>query len=181
MADITFGQRVSNILAAASDFVFGGKITMTKVTGGNTARLTIRERVSNTTESALYNVDIASQTADNYVLRFASSSSQINATSSVTVNIAGGSRITCQNTNAFTNSGYSISIGSGSAPVASAALELTSTSKGFLPPRMTAVQAEAISSPAEGLMVYSTTGTGATITTKGWWGYDGAAWKKLDN
>lgn len=181
MADITFGQRVINYLATAVDVVFGGRITMTKVTGGNTARLTIRERVSNTSETALYNVDSASQTADNYIMRLTSSSTQLNAGSIVNVNIAGGARCTFQSTNAFTNSGYSFSIGSGSAPVASASLELTSTSKGFLPPRMTAVQAEAISSPAEGLMVYSTTGTGATITTKGWWGYDGATWKKLDN
>lgn len=63
---------------------------------------------------------------------------------------------------------------------ASAIVELTSTTQGFLPPRMTAVQAEAISSPAEGLLVYATDGTGVTITTKGWWGYEGATWVKLN-
>ena len=47
-------------------------------------------------------------------------------------------------------------------------------------PRMTGAQAEAISSPAEGLMVYSTDGSGTTITSKGWWGYDGATWVKLN-
>jgi hypothetical protein len=45
---------------------------------------------------------------------------------------------------------------------------------------MTATQAEAIVSPAEGLLIYSTNGTGTTITSKGWWGYDGAAWVKLN-
>lgn len=63
----------------------------------------------------------------------------------------------------------------------SAVLHAQSTTQGFLPPRMTATQAEAISSPAEGLMVYTTDGSGAVITTKGWWGYDGTTWKKLDN
>lgn len=63
---------------------------------------------------------------------------------------------------------------------ASAVLEANSITQGFLPPRMTAVEAEDIASPAEGLMVYATDGTGVTITTKGWWGYDGATWKKLD-
>lgn len=63
---------------------------------------------------------------------------------------------------------------------ASAVLHTQSTTQGFLPPRMTAEEAESISSPAEGLMVYATDGTGVTITTKGWWGYDGATWKKLD-
>lgn len=42
-------------------------------------------------------------------------------------------------------------------PNASAQLDVSSTSKGFLPPRMTSVQRNAISSPAEGLMVYDLT------------------------
>ena len=41
-------------------------------------------------------------------------------------------------------------------PVASAALDVTSTTKGFLPPRMTTGQRDAIASPASGLMVYNT-------------------------
>lgn len=62
----------------------------------------------------------------------------------------------------------------------SSILELNSTTKGFLPPRMTATQGSAISSPAEGLMIY-VTDTNGTFTAKGWWGYDGAAWQKLNN
>jgi hypothetical protein len=73
-----------------------------------------------------------------------------------------------------------VSIGTNSEPVASAALDVVSTTKGFLPPRMTGAQAELISSPAEGLMVYATDGTGVTITSKGWWGYDGATWVKFN-
>lgn len=38
----------------------------------------------------------------------------------------------------------------------SAILDVSSTGKGFLPPRMTLLQIQAISSPAEGLMVYNT-------------------------
>ena len=38
----------------------------------------------------------------------------------------------------------------------SAALEIDSTTKGFLPPRMTTVQRNAITSPAEGLLIYNT-------------------------
>jgi hypothetical protein len=40
---------------------------------------------------------------------------------------------------------------------ASSILELSSTSQGFLPPRMTTTQINAISSPAEGLVIYNTT------------------------
>lgn len=49
-----------------------------------------------------------------------------------------------------------VSIGTAVDPVASAMLEVSSTSKGFLPPKMTAAQRDAISSPATGLMVYNT-------------------------
>lgn len=76
-------------------------------------------------------------------------------------------------------SGSVVTIGTNS-PSASAMLQVDSTTKGFLPPRMTGAQAEAISSPAESLLVYATDGSGVTITSKGWWGYDGATWVKLN-
>jgi hypothetical protein len=47
---------------------------------------------------------------------------------------------------------------------------------------MTGSQAEAISNPAEGLMVYITNGNGSTITSKGWWGTTGTTssdWVKI--
>jgi len=65
------------------------------------------------------------------------------------------------------------------APNASAILDLTSTSQGFLPPRMTGTQAAAIASKAEGLMVYVTDATGG-FAAKGWYGWNGAAWEKLN-
>ena len=70
--------------------------------------------------------------------------------------------------------------GVGGTADASAIIAATSTTKGFLPPKMTGTQAEAITSPAEGLMVYATDGSGTTITSKGWWGYDGSVWTKLN-
>jgi hypothetical protein len=73
-----------------------------------------------------------------------------------------------------------LNVGSATNANASAILELTSTTRGLLPPRMTGAQAEAISSPAEGLLVYSTDGTGTTITSKGWWGFDGSTWAQLN-
>jgi hypothetical protein len=47
--------------------------------------------------------------------------------------------------------------GSGSGELPSAVLQANSTTKGFLPPRMTTTQKNAISSPASGLVVYDTT------------------------
>jgi hypothetical protein len=53
------------------------------------------------------------------------------------------------------SSGLFAQVGIGTTtPVASAALDVTSTTKGFLPPRMTEVQRDAIASPATGLQIY---------------------------
>lgn len=65
---------------------------------------------------------------------------------------------------------------------ASAALTVNSTTKGFLPPRMNASQANAIASKAEGLLVYvtDTGGSPFNFTGKGWWGWNGTTWEKLN-
>ena len=49
--------------------------------------------------------------------------------------------------------------GTGASADASAMLDVASTTKGFLPPRMTAMQRAAIVSPATGLLVYQSDGT----------------------
>lgn len=63
----------------------------------------------------------------------------------------------------------------------SSILQLNSTTKGFLPPKMTSVQANAIIGPIEGLMIYvtDTGGSPFNFTSKGWWGYNGATWTQL--
>src|ERR1700712_1466637 len=58
---------------------------------------------------------------------------------------------------------------------ASSVLDVKSTSKGFLAPRMTAAQRAAIVSPAEGLLVYQTDGA------KGFYYYTASAWTVLSN
>ncbi len=77
-------------------------------------------------------------------------------------------------------SGGSLVVG-GTTADASAIVQITSTTKGFLPPVMTGAQAEAISAtPAAGLLVYANNGNGAVITSIGWWGYNGTTWVKLN-
>lgn len=57
-------------------------------------------------------------------------------------------------------------------PHSSAIVDLTSTTKGFLPPRMTNVQKNAIASPVAGLLVWCTDcGTNGLIQV-----YNGSAW-----
>ena len=61
----------------------------------------------------------------------------------------------------------------GALPNASAIVDISSTSKGLLIPRMTATQRTAIVTPASGLQIYQTDGT------KGFYYFDGTAWKQL--
>jgi hypothetical protein len=63
----------------------------------------------------------------------------------------------------------------GSVADGSAMLDLQSTEKGFLPPRMTTSEIASISSPAEGLTVYNTTThKPAFYNGTGWHYYDGS-------
>lgn len=59
-----------------------------------------------------------------------------------------------------------------------AVMELTSTTKGFLPPRMTSTQRAAITSPVEGLVVFQTD-TVSTSNSQGLWIYVNATWRSL--
>ncbi len=57
-------------------------------------------------------------------------------------------------------------------PAASAQLDVSSTTKGFLPPRMTYIQREAFT-PVEGLMIYNTDSKKPNY-------FDGTGWKNFD-
>ena len=61
-------------------------------------------------------------------------------------------------------------IGIGTAPNASAKLDVSSTTQGMLVPRMTSIQRNAIATPAIGLMVYQTDGV------TGFYYYNGSSW-----
>jgi hypothetical protein len=55
---------------------------------------------------------------------------------------------------------------------ASALLDIQSTTQGFLPPRMTGEQIDAIESPASGLIIYNTTSNKAVC-------YNGTSWNDM--
>jgi hypothetical protein len=55
-----------------------------------------------------------------------------------------------------------------STPSEKALLDLTSTTKGFLPPRMTTTERNAITSPVAGLMIYNTTLNKLNVYTTAW-------------
>jgi hypothetical protein len=68
-------------------------------------------------------------------------------------------------------SGGNVGIGT-SSPSASAILQADSTTRGFLPPRMTTTQKNAISTPAQGLMVFDTTLVKLCV-------YNGTTWETI--
>lgn len=68
----------------------------------------------------------------------------------------------------FAPTSYNVLVGT-STDVASAIFNVSSTTKGFLPPRMTTTQKNAISTPAAGLVVYDT-------TDNKHYGYNGTTW-----
>jgi hypothetical protein len=57
-------------------------------------------------------------------------------------------------------------------PDSKSILDLTSTTQGFLPPRMTNVQITGITSPPEGLTIYSTDAKTLVF-------YNGTSWQKI--
>ena len=67
---------------------------------------------------------------------------------------------------------YPLTIGSNAKATASAQIEMVSTTQGFLPPRMTTTQKNAIATPATGLMVYDNLLNRPCF-------YDGATWITL--
>jgi hypothetical protein len=67
----------------------------------------------------------------------------------------------------------SFGVGTGASINASAKVQIDSTTSGFLPPRMTTTQKNAIGTPATGLIVYQ------TDSVEGLYVYSGASWKSL--
>ena len=65
-----------------------------------------------------------------------------------------------------------VTIGATVGPSTTAILDVRSTTKGMLPPRMTTTQRNAISTPAKGLFIFNTTSLVPNF-------YDGSAWQAL--
>ena len=76
------------------------------------------------------------------------------------------------NSSQLYNDGSSVMVGTNTI-VESSAFTIQSTSKGFLVPRMTSGQKDAIEGPVNGLLVYQTDGT------TGFYYYDGSSWTPL--
>jgi len=139
------------------------------------------DRVGVGTITPSYTFDVNKTVAADFVARIANTSStgyglyvQANDNTKAGIRIAnasGGTAIDLFGSGAATFS--STIITGGTTANASAQLQADSTTKGFLPPRMTAAQRTAIGTPAAGLIVYQ------TDSVEGLYIYSGASWKSL--
>jgi hypothetical protein len=178
--DVNGTTRLQNTLTALNTIIWGstgvGRLTFSgsdaymdaALSGGS---LIFRTNGSTTAMQifSTQNVGIGTTTDIGAKLGIQASGST-SATKSIQVNNSGGTRLLQLNDdgglyigvymygNAFifdTVNGQ-MTIGSSSSPAASSVIDMRSTTKGFLPPRMTNAQRTAIGSPAIGLIVYCT-------------------------
>ena len=87
------------------------------------------------------------------------------------VQIVTGASLAVGTTTFLVSTGGNVGIGT-STPDVSSLLDLTSTTQGFLEPKLTTTQRNAISSPAEGLQIYNT-----STHLLDWW--NGSAWLEV--
>lgn len=134
--------------------------------------------VSTFTPASAYTVAIT--TGNNGVIRSAggyeNADGVYGADGGLFLRAAGNMYITANNGNTASfglfGTGLGFNIGTGLSVDASAVLNLNSTNRGFLPPRMTTTQKNAIATPAAGLVVYDT-------TTNKLCCYNGSTWNDL--
>ena len=176
----------SGSVTANSGFVgnLTGNVTG-NVTGTLTGTVSLSDGVvtapglyfTNDTNTGLYRVgaDVMGVAAGGTdVARFTGSTTAVNyfnlssAATGAAINVAAAG--TDSNINITLNPKGTGGVGIGSTSAAASALvDIVSTSKGLLPPRMTGAQRDAISSPATGLTIYNTTTNKLNV-------YNGTAW-----
>ena len=121
-----------------------------------------------TTLAGLTDVD-ASAAANGKVLTYNSSTSKWEA-----ADAPSSSQWTTATNDIYYDTG-SVTVGGNTIADPTAIMDLRSTAKGFLPPRMTTTQRDAIGSPAEGLVVYNTTTKSLDLrTASGWLNFGGS-------
>jgi len=139
------------------------------------ARLTVFNNDSGTGIST--GIRIAQNGAGDSVLHFDRAATQVYSigfdTSADQFRISASSDLNTNPRLVIDDTTGNIGIGSASSPGVTALLELTSTAKGFLPPRMNTTQRDAITSPATGLEIYNTTTNEPNFFNGSIWGTAG--------
>ena len=144
----TLNQNTTGNAATATTATTAGTATTTSGNAGTATKLATARTINGVAFDGSGDITV---TADAGTLTGTTLKSTVTGSSLTSVGT-----IASLTTGAITNSGKVI-VGASSAASASAVLEASSTTQGFLPPRMTSTQRDAIASPAEGLLIYNTT------------------------
>jgi len=157
------GGAANNLIAGSSELLIGGSGAVTSGIGHEVSLI----QTGAATTTAMYGIKVLDLT-----------------NSAGTITNTYGLYVGDITTGTQTNQAYSLYVSDGNArnyingPTgfgvatvnASAQVQIDSTSKGFLPPRMTTTQRDAIASPAQGLVIFNTTTTKLEC-------YDGTTWQ----
>ena len=181
-----FGQAAGNINSTGDNNSFFGRATGSGNTIGSSnsffGRSAAYANTSGNYNTAIGNSSLTTNTTGtlNTALGY-NANVNTDALTNATA-IGANARVDCNNclvlgsVNGINGAASGVNVGIGTTnPNASAQLDISSTSKGFLPPRMTSSQRRAITNPAAGLMIWCTNGG----TTGEWQGYDGYSWVTL--
>ncbi len=174
--------KVLEVLIGTSDVDTGALLTVSKTDGsGNTVRARCQNQSSNgQSEWQTYNdnggfmsLGIGGSALGNAFANQAyvwgnNNGVMFLATGSAQQMLFNFNAVASSGTKAIMSSTGALAVGTNT-NAASAQLQADSTTKGFLPPRMTTTERDAISSPAEGLVIYN-------LTTHVLNFYDGSAW-----
>jgi hypothetical protein len=173
--NLTTGKVIKDSNIASADVITANSTP----TVGNLAQFTGSRLIADATKKASDVVTNSAVSVDNAIAKFSGTTGTIIQNSGVSIdgtnNITGVADFTSSgNMTVDTNTLFvdvaNDRIGMGTAtPTSSAFLDITSTTKGFLPPRMTTAQRDAIVTPANGLVIYNTTLNALNI-------YNGTSW-----
>lgn len=166
---VTDETGTGSLVFADSPALAGTPTAPTAAAGTNTTQVATTAHVfaERTNAATLTNKTLTAPTVNNPVVtggsinntpiggttRSTGAFTTLDANGNVILGDAAGDTVTVNGTATFVNG----AVGVGGAAATSAQLDVQSTTKGFLPPRMTTTQRDAIVSPANGLTIYNTT------------------------
>ena len=174
-SNISLGSQSALNNSTGDNNIAIGQSSLYNNTEGN-ANIAIGYSAINNATTGGYNVNLGNFTT----LANATDTNSIIIGNSVT-GLGSDTMVLGSNTTSLSRIKGAVAIGTDTPhPSAQLQIDYEGGARGFLPPRMSGGFAEGISSPAEGLLVYATTAGTGDITSKGWWGFDGTNWVKLN-
>jgi hypothetical protein len=166
--DVNGTARVQNTLTVASTSS-NGALSLTQNTVGNVAQYINRANTTNCTAILSFQDLKAGVNNRSFSLGMGRSGDPQWTNGDFIFGYYSGSGSWQQSAKIFNASGnWAIENGTATSDITTAILQVNSTTKGFLPPRMTTTQKNAIASPASGLIVYDTTLNKLCVYTTTW-------------